>query len=101
MSIVTYGELQFGAEKSHQAKFAHEKLAGLAEFIPVLALPEKDAVHYGRIRARQEQAGTLIGANDLWIAAHALAEDLIVVTNDTGEFSRIPELRLENWAAGG
>lgn len=98
MSIITYGELQFGAEKSQQAKAAHAKLAGLAEIIPVLDLPGKAAGHYGRIRARLEQAGTPIGANDLWIAAHALAEDLTVVTNDTGEFSRIPGLRLENWA---
>ena len=101
MSIITYGELQFGAEKSRQAQLAHEKLVGLAEFIPVLALPEKAAIHYGRIRAKLEQAGTPIGANDLWIAAHALAEDLIMVTKDTSEFSRIPKLRLENWAAGG
>lgn len=98
MSVITYGELQFGAEKSRQAKFAHVKLTELAEIVPVLALPEKAAVNYGRIRAKLEQAGTPIGANDLWIAAHALAEDLVMVTNNTGEFARIPDLRLENWA---
>ncbi|MBI4793023.1 MAG: type II toxin-antitoxin system VapC family toxin [Deltaproteobacteria bacterium] len=100
MSIITYGELQFGAEKSRHADLAHEKLARLAEIVPVLSLPDKTAIHYGQIRAALERAGTPIGANDLWIAAHSLAEGLILVSNNTSEFSRIPELRLENWVSG-
>ena len=99
MSIITYGELQFRAEKSQHSDLAHEKLARLAEVVPVLALPDKAAVHYGRIRAMLERSGTPIGANDLWITAHALAEDLILVSNNSGEFSRIPEIHLENWVA--
>jgi tRNA(fMet)-specific endonuclease VapC len=60
-------------------------------------LPDRAAAHYGRIRAGLERSGTPIGANDLWIAAHALTEDIILVSNNTSEFSRIPALRLENW----
>lgn len=97
MSIITYGELQFGAEKSQNSQAAHDKLARLAEIVPVLALPDKAALHYGRIRARLEKNGTPIGANDLWIAAHALAEDFILVSNNASEFSRVPGIQWENW----
>lgn len=97
MSIITYGELQFGAEKSQNPQAAHDKLARLAEIVPVLVLPDKAALHYGRVRASLEKNGTPIGANDLWIAAHALAEDFILVSNNAGEFSRVPGIQLENW----
>jgi len=99
MSLITYGELQFGAEKSHISKQVHEKLERLAELVPVLPLTGNVAKHYGRIRAKLEQAGTPIGANDLWIAAHARAEDLILVSNNIREFKRVPGLKLENWVA--
>jgi len=99
MSIITYGELRFGAEKSRHAEAAHNNLERLAELVPPLPLPSKAAVCYGRIRALLEKAGTPIGANDLWIAAHAMAEDLTLVSNNTGEFNRIPNLLLENWAS--
>lgn len=97
MSIITYGELQFGAEKSQNSQDAHDKLARLAELVPVLALPDTAALHYGRVRAGLERNGMPIGANDLWIAAHALAEDFILVSNNAGEFSRIPDVQWENW----
>lgn len=97
MSIITYGELQFGAGKSQNSQGAHDKLACLAELVPVLALPDKAALHYCRVRARLERSRTPIGANDLWIAAHALAEDFILVSNNAGEFSRIPGIQWENW----
>jgi len=99
MSLITYGELQFGAEKSRMAKQVYKKLEHLAELIPVLPLTEKVSNHYGWIRAKLEQAGTPIGANDLWIAAHARAEGLILVSNNIREFERIPGLKLENWVA--
>jgi len=97
MLLMTYGELQFGAEKSLISAQVHEKLERLAELIPVLPLTRKAANHYGQIRATLEQAGTPIGANDLWIAAHARAEGLILVSNNIREFKRIPGLKLENW----
>jgi len=99
MSLITYGELQFGAEKSCISDQVHEKLERLAELVSVLPLTGNVAKHYGQIRAKLEQAGTPIGANDLWIAAHACAEDLILVSNNIWEFKRVPGLKLENWVA--
>ncbi len=58
---------------------------------------ESVGVHYGKIRFLLEHAGTPIGNNDLWIAAHALSLGLILVTNNEREFKRIPGLRMENW----
>jgi len=98
MSIITYGELRFGAEKSQHPQQAVERLERLAALIPSEPLPLAAADHYARIRAQQERSGQPIGGIDLWIAAHALAEGLILVTNNVREFQRVEGLRLENWA---
>ena len=98
MSVVTWGELQFGAAKSRQPAVAQRNLDALAEAVPPLALSMDVAQHYGELRATLERKGTPIGANDLWIAAHALAEGWTLVTNNTREFKRVPKLKLENWA---
>jgi len=97
MSIITYGELHFGAEKSRQPTQTHAKLDRLAELINILPLSISAANSYGSIRSALEKAGTPIGANDLWIAAHALAEDRILVSNNLREFQRVPGLTVENW----
>lgn len=97
MSLITYGELHFGAEKSQQSEKAHAKLNRLAELINILPLSTSAAYYYGNIRSTLEKAGTPIGANDLWIAAHALSEDLILVSNNLHEFRRVPDLTVENW----
>jgi tRNA(fMet)-specific endonuclease VapC len=97
MSIVTHGELCFGAEKSRDSERAYDVLCRLTEMIPVLSLPERAAHHYGKIRAALELAGQPIGANDLWIAAHAMSAGLVLVTNNTREFDRVPSLAVENW----
>lgn len=98
MSVVTYGELRHGAEKSQWRAKALDTLATLTDAITILEMPEQAGAHYGAIRGVLERAGTPIGANDLWIAAHALAEDLTLVTNNGREFRRIDGLRVENWA---
>jgi tRNA(fMet)-specific endonuclease VapC len=98
MSVVTYGELRHGAEKSQWRAKAIDTLATLTDAITILDLPEQAGARYGAIRADLERAGTPIGANDLWIAAHALAEDLTLVTNNGCEFQRVVGLRVENWA---
>lgn len=98
MSIITYGELLYGAKKSHHPEQAHEKLVELATLIPALPLKSDVAEHYGEIRAGLEKKGTPIGNNDLWIAAHARALEVILVTNNIKEFKRISHLRIENWA---
>jgi tRNA(fMet)-specific endonuclease VapC len=97
MSVVTLGELVFGAERSQAREQAMGNLTRLIELIPVLDLPESAGRHYGRIRAALTAAGTPIGNNDLWIAAHAAADALILVSNNSREFERVPGLHVENW----
>ena len=98
LSVITFGELLFGAAKSKQSEAAFEGLAALSEALPVLPLPAGAAESYGAIRAELERKGQMIGNNDLWIAAHAKAEGLTLVTNNEREFRRIPGLKLQNWA---
>ncbi len=100
MSLVTYGELRFGAEKSQARERALTSLDQLTRLIQVLPLPLAAAEHYGEIRAVLQRSGQPIGNNDLWIAAHARAEDWVLVTNNEREFVRVAGLRVENWVAG-
>lgn len=97
MSTITFGELFYGIQKSHHVKKNTENLEKLISFIPPLPIPTDIGKQYGIIRAKLEKKGQLIGNNDLWIAAHALTADLILVTNNEKEFSRIPHLKIENW----
>ena len=97
MSTITVGELWFGAGKSQARERALNTLEQLVRMIQPSALPMAAAQHYGQIRATLQQQGQTIGNNDLWLAAHALAEDWTLVTNNTREFARVPGLRVENW----
>lgn len=97
ISVVTWGELLYGAEKSRQRKKALQLLEEFQTFIPVLSMPENAGKTYGAIRATLESRGTPIGNNDLWIAAHAKAAGLTVVTNNEREFQRVPGLKVRNW----
>jgi len=97
MSVITAGELAFGAAKSQQAAVARARLADLQALIPVLPMEADVAETYGRLRADLQAAGTHIGNNDLWIAAHALQLEVTLVSNNTREFSRIAGLKLEDW----
>ena len=99
MSTITYGELCFGAEKSSKPKQSRHILEHLVALIPVLPLDETVSTHYGKIRQHLQASGKTIGNNDLWIAAHALANKLILVTNNAAEFDGVPGLRVENWVA--
>jgi tRNA(fMet)-specific endonuclease VapC len=98
LSVITFGELMYGAEKSAQRAAALELLRELARVLPVMSLPETAAEAYGTIRAELERKGQMIGNNDLWIAAHAKAAALTLVTNNEREFRRVRGLRVENWA---
>jgi tRNA(fMet)-specific endonuclease VapC len=71
----------------------------LLSLMPALPLPASAGEAYGIIRAALERAGQTIGNNDLWIAAHARAAGLTLVTNNQREFKRVPGLTVENWAA--
>lgn len=97
MSTITVGELRFGAEKSQSRARALATIDQLVQMIQPCALPMAAAEHYGHVRATLQQQGQPIGNNDLWLAAHALAEGWTLVTNNTREFTRVPGLRVENW----
>lgn len=97
LSPVVLGELEHGVEKSRFKEKNAARLASLLEHIPLTPLDAQCSRHYGRIKAALEQAGITIGANDYWIAAQALALNAVMVTDNLREFSRIPDLRVENW----
>jgi len=98
LSVITFGELLYGAEKSLHRAVALQQLQELAELLPVMALPEAAAQTYGRMRAQLERKGLMIGNNDLWISAHAKAAGLTLVTNNEREFRRVSGLKVQNWA---
>jgi tRNA(fMet)-specific endonuclease VapC len=97
-SIVVIGELRFGLEKN-PSEAVERQLQSILRGITILPLEEPVEQHYGSIRAALERLGTPIGANDYWIAAHALALGCTLVTANEREFRRVPGLRVENWAA--
>jgi tRNA(fMet)-specific endonuclease VapC len=99
LSVVTYGELVYGVEKSQFRERAMEQLAELASLMPVMELPMQAGQFYGAIRATLEAKGETIGNNDLWIAAHAKAAGLTLVTNNEREFRRVEGLKTQNWVA--
>ena len=95
-SIVVACELRFGAEKNGSQRL-QQQVDQILELITVLPLESPIEFHYAEIRSYLEREGIPIGANDLLIAAHGLASDLTVVTANVGEFSRVPNLAVENW----
>jgi tRNA(fMet)-specific endonuclease VapC len=97
ISAIAYGELYYGASKSSQQAKALAQLQELVQDIPVEELDSRASEAYGEIRATLEKEGRLIGNNDLWIGAHALALNLTLATNNEREFKRIPGLSLKNW----
>lgn len=98
LSVITYGELIYGAAKSEQRVATLARLRELVHFLPAMSLPETAAEAYATIRAQLESKGETIGNNDLWIAAHAIAVGLTLVTNNEGEFRRVRGLKIQNWA---
>lgn len=98
MSFVTYAELLKGAEGSVRKEKVLTTLSELTRTIPVDYSVESDMCRsYGYHAMRLKEAGTPIGGNDLWIASHALSIDAVLVTNNLSEFSRIDNLKLEDW----
>jgi tRNA(fMet)-specific endonuclease VapC len=98
LSVITYGELVYGVERSQFREQARGQLAELVSLLPVIGLPMRAGDFYGSIRATLAAEGDMIGNNDLWIAAHAKAAGLILVTNNEREFRRIAGLEIQNWA---
>lgn len=97
-SIVVACELRFGAEKK-QPSILSAKVEQLLSHIDVVPLDVDSDLQYALLRADLQKSGKIIGPNDMLIAAHARSLGLVVVTDNEGEFSSVPELRVENWLA--
>jgi len=100
ISTISAGELRFGLSKLPPSKRANSlalRMNHLFNSLSIEPLPVEAAMHYGVIRQQLEALGQPIGGNDLWIAAHALAQDFTLVSNNTREFQKVTKLHLENW----
>lgn len=97
LSSIVVAELRFGADKSERPSSNHARLDRLIEEVTPLDFDLAAAFEYGRIRAHLQALGTLIGPNDLLIAAHALALRAVLVTDNVREFGRVEGLTIENW----
>ena len=96
MSVITYGELQYGAYKSTERSRTLSQLAELIQYIQVDSLTPSSAGAYGEIRATLARQGREIGNNDLWIAAHAMSLGVTLATNND-RVLRVTGLSVENW----
>ena len=101
LSPVVLGELETGVEKSERVEYNRERLATVVKALALVPLDAAVSRAYARIRANLEWKGTPIGANDLWIAAQAMALDATLVTDNVREFSRVDGLIVENWLESG
>ncbi len=99
MSLVTHGELLYGAYRSQNSEKAKNILDELVAMISVIPIGKEVARHYAEIRADLASKGLLIGNNDLWIAAHVRSLHKTLVTNNVKEFERVRGLSIENWCA--
>ncbi len=97
ISVITMAELEYGACKSSRPEKNRAALLEFLSEIQVVPFSLEAAREYGVIRSSLEKQGTLIGGNDMLIAAHAKSLNLILVTNNQREFERINGLKLENW----
>lgn len=95
-SILVAAELRFGAAKSGSRRLS-DRVDQVLSGLRVLPLEVPADRHYAALRSKLAREGQLIGPTDLFIAAHALALDLTLVTANVGEFSRVPDLRVEDW----
>jgi tRNA(fMet)-specific endonuclease VapC len=97
ISVITKSELLFGVELSPRRQQNEVALNAFLRYVEVLDFPDGASLHYAKIRADLKTLGTMIGANDLFIAAHARSLGLMLVTNNTREFGRVRDLAIENW----
>jgi len=99
ISGIVTAELWFGIALSEKKKQNQAALKDFLDYATLLDWPHEASPLYGKIRAGLQKQGTPIGAMDLLIASHALFLDAMLVTNNTKEFNRIPDLKIENWEA--
>jgi len=101
VSVVTKSELLYGVEVSPRLQQDGTALKAFLNFVEVLDFPDHASSHYAQIRAQLKKSGKMIGANDLFIAAHARSLDLTLVTHNTHEFRRVHRLAIEDWTLVG
>ena len=97
LSPVVLGELQLGYYKGDRSPKRRQVIEHISANSQALTLTRDVSAVYAQLRAELEQAGTPIGPNDTWIAAEALHHKLVLVTDNTREFKRVPKLKIENW----
>jgi len=97
ISIIVLGELEWGVAQSSRVEENRAGLRDLLAAVRVVDLDAEVARQYGRLRAHLRAIGQPIGPNDLWIAAHALARDVPLITHNLAEFRRVPGLSAETW----
>ena len=97
ISVISKSELLYGVEVSPRRMQDATALKAFLPHVEILEFPDGAAIHYAQIRADLKTRGQMIGANDLFIAAHARSLGLKLVTNNTAEFGRVKGLTLENW----
>jgi len=98
MSAIVLSELKLGVELSPRRMKDEEALSSILGYMQTLDYPAGAALDYAQIRGYLHRKGSLIGGNDLFIAAHARHLDLTLVTNNIREYKRVPGLKVENWA---
>ena len=101
ISVITKSEMFYGVEVSPRQMQDATALKAFLPYVEVLEFPDDAATHYAQIRADLKKRGQMIGANDLFIAAHARSLGLRLVTNNTAECGRVKGLTLENWTLPG
>ena len=97
ISVITLAELLYGVEKSARRTPNLQAVEQFTARLEVVPFSPRAAAHFGQIRAELAKLGTLCGAYDMLIGAHARSEGLMLVTNNVREFQRIPGLRIDNW----
>jgi tRNA(fMet)-specific endonuclease VapC len=97
ISVITKSELLYGVEVSPRRQQDQAALNAFLNYVDVLDFPDQASIHYAEIRSDLKKRGGMIGANDLFTGAHARGLGLTLVTNNTKEFARVPNLKLENW----
>jgi len=97
LSAISIAELEYGVSKSKNRDKNRSALINFASAFDIIDFNDEDAEVYGLIRANLEKKGLVIGPYDMQIAAQAISRDIILVTNNTKEFERIENIKLENW----
>lgn len=99
ISVIVLGELEWGVRRSRRIRENQVSLQHWLAAVEIADMNDEVAREYGQLRADLDSMGRPIGPNDLWVAAHALALGMPLITNSLSEFERVPDLVTETWMA--